>query len=198
MELSTFSIITSILLAQVVMSIMGDNLNTKLRCHCQCNRDPRALPKDLDLFICSSSPPSTTRNQQMQTDLNSINARLLAHVFTVTYFPLRPICFIKRVAPNALDIEAISNKVSLVTGLLVTISATPYPLAMRIFPSLITPIDIPGVRGRCANTYKGECLQYPIENKFSNVAFFVYLFIQSGAFCTSNLFSVSYYFRNKF
>lgn len=168
------------------MSIMGDNLNTKLWCHCWCNRDPRALPKDLDLFICSSSPPSQisfsntlvmARNQQMQTDLNSINARLLAHVFTVTYFPLRPICFIKRVAPNALDIEAISNKVSLVTGLLVTISATPYPLAMRIFPSLITPIDIPGVRGRCANTYKGECLQYPIENKFSNVAFFVYLFI---------------------
>lgn len=94
----------------------------------------------------------------------------------MTYFPLRPICFIKRVAPKALDIEAISNKVLLVTGLLVTISATPYPLDIRISPSLITPIDIPGVRGRRANTYKGECLQYMylIQNKLFNV---------SGIFC---------------
>lgn len=134
----------------------------------------------MSTIFFSSSPPTwlskilvMTRNYQLQADLKCINTRF--HVFTKTYCPLLPICFIKRVAPKALDIEAISNKVSLVTGLRVTISATPYPLAMRIFPSLITPIDIPGVRGRCANTYKGECLQYRIENKLYNVYLFINL-----------------------
>lgn len=81
----------------------------------------------------------------MQTDLNSINARLLAHVFTVTYFPLRPICFIKRVAPNALDIEAISNKVSLVTGL--DNIGHPVSIGHEDFPILDHPYRYPRSQG---------------------------------------------------
>ena len=63
-------------------------------------------------------------------------------------------CLTSSVAANALDMEAIWNKVWLVTGLFHCVSVTPYPLANNRCPSLTTLTVKPGFWGWHFSAYK--------------------------------------------
>ena len=85
----------------------------------------------------------------MHTLLLIFLTNLKKKIKTLFFFYLEYLssCFTSNVAANALDMEAIWNKVWLVTGLFHCVSVTPYPLANNRFPSLTTLTVKPGFWG---------------------------------------------------